>query len=195
VPYWYIRCYVIYGLPGSGTAAQLPAAIVCSSVLSRHLLFELPEQSTAQQMFSVLCLTASDTAFLWALISFILFCQIDCGWKPHTTWLAHLSRTSCRASLRGLRDPVLNSRKEHVTCLFFNTLTSLPCCLYALLCCAYQSSNFRSDDQFLRTWKPPQLTLFRHICICLFEEAFVRWFKATLCQTMHSIVLWISTDG
>ena len=46
--------------------------------------------------------------------------------------------------------------------------------------CAPPSSNIKSVDQFLQSWKPPQLTLFRYACICLHEEAFVRWFKAIL---------------
>jgi hypothetical protein len=68
------------------------------------------------------CLTISDTAFLSTLISFISFCQIKCAWMPQSAWLAHLSRTSCTASVGGgARGPVFNSRKEHVTCTFFKT--------------------------------------------------------------------------
>ena len=46
--------------------------------------------------------------------------------------------------------------------------------------CAPQSSNFKSVHPFLRTQKLPALTVFRHSCICLFEEAFLSWFNAIL---------------
>ena len=45
----YMACQV-----PAGTAAQLIAVTVCSIVLSRRLLFELPEQSMALQVFSFL---------------------------------------------------------------------------------------------------------------------------------------------
>jgi hypothetical protein len=50
---FYIHTHThIYALPGSGTPAQLTVATLCSIVLSRRLLFELPEQSTTLQVFS-----------------------------------------------------------------------------------------------------------------------------------------------
>jgi len=51
--------------------AQLIVVTVCSIVLSRHLLFELPEQSTALQVFSFLCLTQHFSQLLLASFHFV----------------------------------------------------------------------------------------------------------------------------
>jgi len=98
-----LHTLIIHVLQGnatwSGTAARLRDVKVCSIVLSRRLLFELPEQSTA---LPVLCLTVSDMAILSTPISLILYCQVKCAWEPQSAWLAQLPRTSCRVSLRGI---------------------------------------------------------------------------------------------